>query len=154
MKKYSKFVVSACLTGENCKYNGGNNFNEKVKNFLADKQYITVCPEVYGGLSTPRDPSEIILCDGELKVISDKGKDVTEEFVSGAQQALKEALESGCDCAIFKAKSPSCGSGEVYDGTFSSVLIKGDGVTAKLFRENGIDIFTEKEIHLLDELIV
>ena len=145
MEKYSKFVVSACLFGDNCKYNGGNNNNEKVKKFLTDKEYIKICPEMYGGLSCPRDPSEIVYRNGQRKVISDKGKDVTAEFELGARQALGEALSAGCDCAILKAKSPSCGYGQVYDGTFSSVLVDGNGITAQLFTENGIDIITEKD---------
>lgn len=138
-----KILVSKCLLGENCRYAGDNCKNERVL-ALADEgnQLIGVCPEVLGGLPTPRQPSEIV---GD-KVISKTGNDVTMEYVSGAQKALEIAKENGVDYCIFKAKSPSCGCGVIYDGTFSGKLIEGNGITVKLFLENGYVIKNENNI--------
>ena len=144
-------LISACLLGINCQYNGENDLNQKLLEFLKDKgDFIVVCPEVLGGLSIPRDGSEIIDGDGQdvntgkAKVKSIKGNDVTKEFLKGAQRVLKIAKENKVDLAILKAKSPSCGVGSIYDGTFSRKLIEGDGVTAALLRKNGIKVMTEK----------
>ena len=145
-------VVSACLVGVNCKYNGGNNDNEKVKEFLKDKEYIIICPEQLGGLTTPRKQSEIncldgrdVLC-GNGKVISCESVDVTENFVNGANESLKIAQMFNCDKALLKEGSPSCGCNLIYDGTFSGKKIPGKGVTAALFIENNIEVFSEKEL--------
>ena len=107
-------LVSACLLGKNCKYNGGNNFCPAVIEFLKDKEYKEICPECMGGLSTPRAPSEIK--DG--KVFSKTGTDVTKEFIKGAEESLKLAKEYGVSMAILKQGSPSCGYGRIYDGSF------------------------------------
>ena len=145
-------VVSACLVGVNCKYNGGNNDNEKVKEFLKDKEYIIICPEQLGGLTTPRKPSEIHCLDGRDvlykngKVISCENVDVTENFVNGANESLKIAQMFNCDKALLKEGSPSCGCNLIYDGTFSGKKIPGKGVTAALFIENNIEVFSEKEL--------
>lgn len=146
-------VVSACLLGKNCKYSGGNNKSEKVINFLEGKEYITVCPEQLGGLSTPRDPSEIIvgknLLDGhdvldkKTKVLSNKGVDVTENFIKGAEEALKIAKEYNATKAILKEGSPSCGGILIYDGTFSGNKVNGMGVTAAIFNRENIEIINE-----------
>ena len=142
-------VVSACLVGVNCKYNGGNNDNEKVKEFLKDKEYIIICPEQLGGLTTPRNPSEII---GD-KVFSNIGEDVTSYFRKGASIALERAIKSGAKLALLKSKSPSCGKKLVYDGTFSGYLTEGDGITVSLLKKHGIVIYTEHEIDsLLNEI--
>lgn len=144
--------VSACLIGESCKYNGGNNLNNKVMDFLKDKEYIAICPEVSGGLSTPRDPSEIEdgagnkVLDGKNKVYSDKGEDVTANFLKGAYNTLELAKKHNPELIILKAKSPSCGKGKTYDGTFSKTLIKGNGVTAELLIKNGYKIIIEDEL--------
>lgn len=135
-------LVSACLVGENCKYNGKNNKNDKVIEFLKDKEYIKICPEVLGGLETPRYPSEI---QGD-KVINIKGEDVTEYFQKGAEETLKIAMDNNPSLIILKAKSPSCGCGEIYDGSFSEKLITGNGITCQLLYDNGYKIITEKEI--------
>ena len=136
-------LVSACLLGINCQYNGESDLTEKLLEFLKSKgEFIAVCPEVLGGLPTPRDGAEII---GD-KVKTAKGKDVTKEFLSGAEKVLKFAKENNVDLAILKAKSPSCGLGLIYDGTFSRKLIEGDGITAALLRKNGIKVMTEKDI--------
>jgi len=135
-----KILVSACLMGINCKYNGGNNFDPKVAEFLKDYETVLICPEVMGGLPTPRVPSEIK--DG--KVINKEGKDVTSFFEHGAEETLFLAKKYNIKKALLKAKSPSCGCGKIYDGTFTDKLIKGDGITAKLLKENGIEIITLK----------
>ena len=132
-------LVSACLLGINCKYNGKNNYHQELLDYLKDKSVIPICPEIYGGLKTPRDPSEI---KGD-KVITKEGQDVTENFQRGAEETLKLAKEFNVKKAILKSKSPSCGYGEIYDGTFSDQLIKGNGITAELLKQNGIEILTE-----------
>lgn len=135
-------LVSACLLGENCKYDGGNNFSEKIKKVLEGQEYICVCPEVSGGLSVPRIPAEIR--DGV--VINKEGQSVDENFRKGAEIALKAALDNKVTKAILKSRSPSCGSGKIYDGTFSGQLTVGDGVFAALLKENGIQVISSDEI--------
>lgn len=137
------YIVSACLLGENVKYNGGNNLTGPVVEFLKDKEYITVCPETAGGLPIPRVPSERL----KDRVIARDGKDVTEEFLSGAQRCFDEVLKrvglKEIEGAILKAKSPSCGSGTIYDGSFSGVTVPGDGVFTELLKSKGIRVMTE-----------
>ena len=145
-------LVSACLLGINCKYNGDNNKNDKVEEYLKDKQFIVVCPEQLGGMSTPREPSEIIKLDGhgvlegKASVINNKRLDVTKKFKQGAQEALKIATLYSCKKAILKEGSPSCGSNYIYDGTFTGKKIPGVGVTAALLRKNGIEVISEKDL--------
>ncbi len=137
-----KILVSACLLGENCKYSGGNNYCENVVK-LADKfEFVPVCPECFGGLKTPRTPSEIV---GD-KVLTKEGVDVTKEFEDGAEKTLYIANECNVCYAILKERSPSCGFRQIYDGTFSGTLTYGNGVTADLLYNNGIRIFGENEI--------
>jgi len=128
-----KIMVSACLLGENCKYSGGNNLRKKVLDYVAGHEVIPVCPEVLGGLPTPRPPAEIVR--GE--VINKLGVSVDEEFRLGAQRALEIAKEKQIDLAILQPRSPSCGTREIYDGTFSGKRIPGMGVTAALLCANG-----------------
>lgn len=132
-------LVSSCLLGKNCKYNGGNNNNENVKKLSNEYNIIEICPEVMGGLSTPRYPSEII----NNKVINKIGLDVTEQFTTGANISLEIAIKNKVKYAILKENSPSCGFGTIYDGTFSNNKIKGNGVTAELLYKNGIVILNE-----------
>lgn len=146
MNKKTAVVVSKCLLGCNCKYSGGNNYNQKVVDFLRDKNIIPVCPEEAGGLPTPRKCCEIVLLSGVRKVVTEDSEDVTANFIQGAQLSLEQALERGARLAVLKAKSPSCGCGEIYDGTFSHTVVKGSGVTAQLFLDNGIEVKTEDEI--------
>ena len=128
-----KIMVSACLLGQNCKYNGGNNFSERLAEFLSDKEVVPVCPEVMGGLPTPRIPCEIK--DG---VVVNKAGDVCDiEFRRGAELALKTAREENIDIAILQSRSPSCGIGQIYDGTFSRTLKEGNGIFAELLLRNG-----------------
>lgn len=142
MKK--KAIISACLLGVNCKYDGGNNCltQEKLNKLKEEYELVPVCPEAYGGLTTPRAPSERI--DG--KVISKLGTDVTAEYERGAQAALYLAQLFGAELAILKENSPSCGSGTIYDGSFSGVLTAGDGVTAQLLEKHGITVIGESKI--------
>ncbi len=137
-------LVSKCLLGENCKYNGGNNFNKKVVEYLEGKEYVGVCPECMGGLTTPRDPSEIV--PGTGRVFSSEGKDVTANFIKGAKETLEIAKTYKVDRAILKQTSPSCGYGMIYDGSFSGRKITGNGITAQFIADNGIEILTEKDL--------
>lgn len=142
-----KLLISACLYGEKCRYDGGDNLIAEL-DLLRDKcTLIPVCPEVSGGLETPRNPSEI----AGGRVVMNDGSDVTAEYTKGAEIALGTALENGCEVALMKAKSPSCGSGKIYDGTFSRTLTDGDGITVRLLKENGIKVFNETQIKELVE---
>ena len=164
------YVVSECLLGVKCKYNGGDNLSPGVVGFLKDKKYITVCPERDGGLTIPRLHAEI---QPDGRVVNEEGLDVTPEFERGAALALKsvyrqlmrdaDAAEDCCAAsfmhdgvltdsdgqpvtAVLKANSPSCGCGRIYDGNFNGTLTDGDGITAALFRRNGIQLMTEKDL--------
>ena len=139
-----KVIVSACLIGKNCKYNGLNNENQKIINFLLDKEIVPVCPEVMGGLSVPRLKSEIDFND-KNKVINEVGNDVTFYFEKGAQKAMEIVLKSGASLAIVKEKSPSCGKNKIYNGKFNGELIDGSGVFTKLLKEKGIKVLTEED---------
>ena len=141
------YIISACLLGHKCKYNGGDNYCRWVVEFASKNSYIAVCPEVAGGLSVPRPPAEIV---GE-RVLNKEGLDVTEAFMKGAQNAYNasvvEAIErkEPIDGAILRAKSPTCGCKVIYDGTFGGKLVPGDGVFAGLLKENGIRVITEED---------
>ena len=128
-----KILVSACLVGNNCKYNGKNNKNEKIIEFLKDKEVILVCPEVMGGLSTPRLKSEILVNSETLKVINEEGKDVTNNFTVGAQIALKRAIANNVKLAILKEKSPSCGVKRIYNGNFDGTHVDGSGNRGRFY---------------------
>lgn len=137
-----KILVSACLLGKNCKYNGGNNLNKSVLDFIEGHEVIGVCPEQLGGLSTPRLPAEIV--DGV--VTNKEGVSVDAEFRKGAQSALAAALENKVDLAILQSRSPSCGVKEIYDGSFSGKKIKGQGVFAKLLSAHGIKVLDAEDV--------
>ena len=128
-----KIMVSACLTGENCKYNGGNNRNEKVLQLMAEHEVISVCPEQMGGLPTPRVPSEIR--DGV--VTARDGRIVDAEFRAGAAKCLETAMREQPDLIVLQSRSPSCGVKQRYDGTFTGTLVDGAGVTAQLLMDHG-----------------
>jgi len=134
-------LVSACLANVQCRYNGVAKPNEEVMRLVAEGKALPVCPEQLGGLTTPRPPSE--LRDG--RVVSNTGADVTAEFERGAQEALQLAQMTGAKSAILKSRSPSCGCGKVYDGTFTGNLVDGDGVFAALCKQAGLDVKTEEE---------
>ncbi|MBZ4663401.1 MAG: hypothetical protein JG776_1103 [Caloramator sp.] len=145
-------LVSACLLGVCCKYNGGDNKNQKVVDLVKKYNLIPVCPEQLGGLSTPRKPAEITaedakkVLDGIGKVVNVCGEDVTENFIKGAYETLKLAKLYDVKIAILKSKSPSCGCGFIYDGSFSGKLKSGNGVTTELLIQNGIKVYTEDVI--------
>lgn len=141
-----KILVSACLLGIDCKYNGKNNKNDQVIELLKTHDLIPVCPEIMGGLTTPRTPSEI----HEDEVITKEGKNVTKQYQKGAEETLKIAKLYNCKTAILKEKSPSCGCGKIYDGTFTGTLIDGDGITARLLKEHGIKITGETTLDMIE----
>ena len=144
-----KIIISSCLLGNNCKYNGLNNYNSLVEELKKYYELIPICPEVFGGLNIPRDPSEI---KGD-SVISKNNKDVTNEFYLGANIALDIAKKNNIKIAILKEGSPSCGNNYIYDGTFTKTKINGSGITARLFKDNNIKIYTENEINELLKLL-
>lgn len=147
------YIVSKCLLGENCKYNGANNLSEDVVQFCKSHTFTSVCPETCGGLKAPRDPAEIVRSeDGFFRVIDASGKDLTENFLSGAEKELENSIRTAermgesIEGAILKANSPSCGAGKVYDGSFSRTLVEGDGIFAGRLRELGIEIANENNL--------
>jgi uncharacterized protein YbbK (DUF523 family) len=135
-------IVSACLAGLHCRYDGGEKSNDKVIRLVAEGKAIPVCPEQIGGLTTPRLPCEIV----NGRVMRKDGVDVTAEFERGARDCLALTQLTEATSAILKAKSPSCGAGQIYDGTFSGKVIPGDGVFAKLCRQEGISLRTEEDL--------
>ncbi len=135
-------IVSACLTGVNCRYDGKNNKIEEVCRLVRLKKALPVCPEQLGGLPTPRLPSEI----SGGRVFNKNGDDVTKAFQKGAEEALKICLMAGCKKAILKSRSPSCGFGMIYDGGFNKKLLPGNGVFAALLENAGIKIITDENI--------
>ncbi|PWJ34182.1 DUF523 domain-containing protein [Sediminitomix flava] len=141
MKK--KYLISACLAGEACRYDGKDNLKPELKALLENEDAILVCPEVMGGLPTPRTPAEIIQTEDGLKVVTKTGEDVTDAFQKGAEKSLAIAKKYNITHAILKAKSPSCGSGKIYDGTFTGKLIDGNGITTSILEQHGIEVYSE-----------
>lgn len=140
-----KLLVSACLLGTPCRYDGEAKGSEAVRALAEEFEFIPVCPEVLGGLPTPRTPSER---QGERVVMRD-GRDVTVEYRRGAALAVDIAVREGVRAAVLKERSPSCGSGEIYDGSFTGARTAGDGVTAEALRARGIPVFGETETDAL-----
>lgn len=137
------YLVSSCLAGINCRYNGSNSVDEDIKKLVEEGKAIPVCPEVFSGLKIPRQCCEIVICNGEKKVLTEDGKDLTKEFLEGAKKTLDIAKILNVEKAILQSRSPSCGYGTIYDGTFTGNLIEGYGFTAKLLEKEGIKIYTE-----------
>lgn len=137
-----KIMVSACLLGENCKYDGGNNLSEKVLRLLDGNEVIAVCPEQMGGLPTPRVPSE--MRDGI--VVAQDGRVVDREFRAGAAECLRIARLEQPDLVVLQSRSPSCGVNQRYDGTFSGTLTDGPGVTAQLLMHNGFTVVDVEDL--------
>lgn len=137
-----KIAVSECLLGENCKYNGGNNYSKKLLEFLRNHQVISICPEVLGGLPTPRKPAEIV--GGEVKL--ENGQSVDYEFKKGAQIALDEVIDNQVDLVILQSRSPSCGVNHIYDGSFTGNLIKGHGVFVQILLDNHIKVIDIEDL--------
>ena len=150
-----KFMLSSCLAGKNVRYNGGNSKveHDELQGLIDGGFAVLACPEVFAKLKIPRVPSEIYgkgggagVLDGTAKVVDKDGKDITEEFVTGAYACLELFQRKECRAAILKQNSPSCGTGIIYDGTFNGVKIDGNGVTAELLKRNGIRLFSENEL--------
>ena len=135
-------IVSKCLAGVPCWYDGKDNLVPKIRALVEAGKAIPVCPEVLGGLPTPRVPSEI---QPDGRVLNRQGEDVTAQFVSGAEQAMAICREHGCTGAILKARSPSCGKGCVYDGSFTGTLVPGNGIFAQMLLDAGIPVMTEED---------
>lgn len=146
MQRKEPILVSACLLGVACRYDGDSRPNDAVWALAERYRLIPVCPESMGGLPIPREPSEIV---GD-RVLSRTGKDVTAEYRRGAELALALTQKYGCRAALLKERSPSCGTGKIYNGNFDGGLTDGYGVTAALLRENGIAVFGESEIEKLN----
>lgn len=148
-----KILVSRCLLGHRVRYDGGASGPfDQLQQWLDDGRVVPLCPEVAGGLPTPRPPAEIPggqgaqVLDGQALVITTEGEDVSAAFLSGAYQALELVQKHGIRIAILKANSPSCGNLLTYDGTFSGVKVSGEGVTAALLKRNGVQVFSELEL--------
>ncbi|MFF2811549.1 DUF523 domain-containing protein [Streptomyces sp. NPDC058000] len=139
-------LVSACLRGVPCRFDGRHKASSEVEEAVAGREVVSFCPEVAGGLATPRRPAELVggdghdVLDGTARVVEDTGHDVTAEFVEGARRALAAARHGGCTEALLMPRSPSCGRGVVYDGSFAGQLVPGDGVTAALLERNGVAV--------------
>ena len=141
-------LVSACLLGAPVRYNGKDKKSDHaaLQRWIDEGRVVSVCPEVLGGLGTPRPPAEIVQIGGLRRVTTNAGQDVTAEFERGAAAALEQAARHGARIAILKEGSPSCGTSFVYDGTFTSTPVSGDGVAAALLRSRGIRVFSEHEL--------
>lgn len=142
-------VVSACLAGVKCRYDGNDNIVPEIKELVLSGKAIALCPEELGGLQTPRTPCEIIKNDHQYKVLTEDNIDCTKEFQLGAKKVADIAQILECELAILKANSPSCGFGRIYDGRFSGNRIKGNGLTAELLHKNGIRIKNEENYHTI-----
>lgn len=138
-----KYAISKCLCGYNCKYNGGNNLNNKLKDLENNNEVITICPEIFGGLPIPRIPFELI----NGKAINKEGLDITKEVLEGCNKALKLILDNNIDLVILKENSPTCGVNYIYDGTFSHTLIKGCGLLTKMLKDNNIKVISDVDFN-------
>lgn len=144
-------VVSSCLAGLEVRYNATHRLNEKLKQLVDDKKAVTVCPELLGGLPTPREPAEIIngdgydVLDGKARIVDRCGKDVTNAYVEGAKKTLDIVRELDATLVVLKENSPSCGSSMIYNGEFSGVRMAGNGVTAALLKRSGYEVISEDD---------
>ncbi|WP_342539949.1 DUF523 domain-containing protein [Heyndrickxia sp. FSL K6-6286] len=143
-------LVSSCLAGLDVRYNGTNCLNDKIRKLVEENKAITICPELLGGFSTPREPAEIIggngedVLDGNAKVVEKSGKDVTQLYIKGAYSTLKQAKKLNATLVVLKENSPSCGSLTIYNGEFTGQKIMGMGVTSALLKRNGIKVISEE----------
>ncbi|MFV0498376.1 MAG: DUF523 domain-containing protein [Candidatus Fimivivens sp.] len=140
-------LISACLLGLNCRYDAGNCYQPGLEKLKKRYHFIPICPEVYGGLPTPREPAEII----GNKVVTKSGCNVTAQYEKGAQEAVALARIMGCRIAVLKAKSPACGKGKIYDGSFDGRLVDGNGILVRLLTDAGVIVLSENEIERLNE---
>ncbi|WP_431027109.1 DUF523 domain-containing protein [Lysinibacillus sp. LZ02] len=152
-------VISSCLAGMKVRYDGNANTVEKIRQLVEEKKAVTVCPEVLGGLPTPRNPAEIIGGDGEAvldgvaRVVDNTGEDVTDAFLQGAYKALEVVQQVGAHTVVLKENSPSCGSNHIYTGEFNGTKKQGAGVTAALLRRHGIHVVSEENfLHYIEEI--
>ncbi|PYE42400.1 DUF523 domain-containing protein [Paenibacillus barcinonensis] len=147
-----KYLVSSCLAGVACRYNGTASLDEKIQELVEQEQAKMVCPELLGGFSTPREPAEIVggtgadVLAGRAKVIEQGGADVTDLYIKGAYQTLEWARKLGVSCVVLKEFSPSCGTKMIYDGHFANQKVAGEGVTAALLRQEGYRVISEHEL--------
>jgi len=140
------YIVSACLLGVNCRYDGQNNYNEKIYKLFKKYKLFPVCPEVLGGMEIPRNPCEIKIIDNKEKVFDINGNERTNEFQIGARKVLDIAKLINIDGAILMDRSPSCGVNKIYDGTFNNNLINGTGITTKLLKDNDFKVYTTLDL--------
>lgn len=133
-------LISACLVGINCKYNGKNNYNEKAFQLVKNGKAIPICPEQLGGLPTPRDPAEIKIINNKRYVFDNKNKDITDAFIKGANEVLELAKKLNIKKVILQSRSPSCGVGKIYSGNFDGKLTDGNGLLAQMLIENNIEV--------------
>lgn len=154
-----KILISACLLGERVRYDGGDNrvIHQQLQRWQQENRLVPICPEVTGGLPIPRPPAEISQGDGhsvlqgEARVISIHGDDVTDSFLAGAKAALALAQKHQCRFALLAARSPSCGNNQIYDGHFNGQLVDGAGTTAAMLQQAGIEVFNPEQIDALIE---
>ena len=139
-------IVSACLVGINCKYSGGNNYNQKIFDLVKEGKAIPICPEQLGGLNTPRKPVELKVINGKRYAIDNEGNDLTENFERGALEVLNLAKDLNINKAILQPRSPSCGVNKIYSGNFDNKLVDGNGILTELLKQNGIDVLPLNEI--------
>ena len=145
-------LISACLAGRRCRFDATGAREDGLETILEEGRAVLVCPEVDGGLGTPRPPAEIVggdghdVLDGRARVVTAEGVDVTEAYLEGARRALQAATQAGAGAAVLKARSPSCGCDRIYDGSCTRTLAEGDGVTAALLRREGIEVVTDESI--------
>ncbi|WP_238915268.1 DUF523 domain-containing protein [Clostridium sp. YIM B02555] len=153
------YIISACLCGVNCRYNGKSGSNERCLKLFREGKAVLVCPEQLGGLPTPRNPVELDntasqIIEGNGKAMSNKGEDVTQKFINGAYETLKIAKELGATKAILKEGSPSCGANFVHDGTFTGNRINGKGITAQILENEGITVFSDEDLEINNSKLV
>ncbi|MFK2821748.1 DUF523 domain-containing protein [Malaciobacter sp. WC5094] len=159
-----KLLISSCLLGEDVRYDGGNSsiamgasfsFSQKelFMDILCENEIYSFCPEVSGGLTTPRQAAELVSSNKPFKVLTKEEDDVTINFLLGAKNALDLCVNEGIKVALLKSKSPSCGNSLIYDGTFSDKLVEGKGLTARLLEENGVVVFNETQLKDLNKFI-
>lgn len=137
-----RILVSACLLGVGCRYDGQSKPLPQLQQLLKEHTCIPVCPEVFGGLPTPRPPAE----RQGSRVVNKEGEDVTDQFIRGTAEVLRLASLYRCKAVLLKEKSPSCGSGQIYDGTFTGTLTEGDGLCAEMLKRQGISVYGESQI--------
>ncbi len=148
------YIVSACLAGVKCRYDGNDSRMDQIAEMVERGIALPLCPEMLGGLLSPRDCCEIITGEkGNERVITEEGADMTASFISGAEKTCRIAGIIGAHSAILKFRSPSCGYGMIYDGTFTGTKIEGKGIAAAMLEKSGIKIITENQIELIDEII-